>query len=57
MDTNEQEFKLCLETDKPVAEPTVITCRCKNCWDYLCDLEAEAICEHGFLAGCHTCGA
>jgi len=47
--------KRCLETNKPVDEPNVITCRCKNCWSYLCELEDSATCEHGFLVGCPKC--
>lgn len=53
----EHEVRRCLEADQPVNEQGVVTCRCKNCWDYLCDLEDAATCEHGFLVGCHTCGA
>lgn len=47
----------CLVTGKPVDEPKVCTCRCANCWEYLCDLENAAYCPHGFLVGCPTCGA
>jgi len=46
---------ICLETGEPVKAQNVISCRCANCFSYLCELEDAATCEHGFLVGCAIC--
>ena len=45
--------KRCLITGKSVKETGI--CECKNCWEYICELEDAATCEHGFLVGCGIC--